>query len=278
MYKQIKTPNLDPVIYQGGKALTSWLGWCLAYVQTAFAAGWAGASAWQSWMSHTPVKHDNRNIPGGVYVPIWFDGYWSGHRYGHVAIYKDGKIWSSPLSNKPYADVFNSIEEVERRYGMKYVGWSEYVGSTRVIEKIHTASPEQVKALYLEILERPADAEGLKHYIKYTYDQVRNSLLGSAERQNLLRKKQEAQHRADEAKKEAERKARQAAEAENKKAQEVAQKAAEEAKRLAEAERQKKLEQAEQAASWRELAEEQRKTNSLLGWIVDLLKRVFNVK
>ena len=44
-------------------------------------------------------------------------------------------------------------------------------------------------------------------------------LLGSVERQNLLRKKQEAQHRADEAKKEAERKAREAAEAENKKAQ-----------------------------------------------------------
>ena len=44
-----------------------------------------------------------------------------------------------------------------------------------MIEKIHTASPEQVKALYLEILERPADAEGLKHYIKYTYDQVRRS-------------------------------------------------------------------------------------------------------
>ena len=152
MWKQTKNPNLDPVIYQGGKALTSWLGWCLAYVQTAFGAGWSGATAWSSWESHTGGKHADRNIPSGVYVPIWFDGWWNGHRYGHAAIYKDGKIWSSPLSNKPYADVFNGIAAVERAYGMKYVGWSEFVGPTRVIEYVNNnITLPQLQAIFREL-------------------------------------------------------------------------------------------------------------------------------
>ncbi|MFI8694229.1 hypothetical protein [Dietzia maris] len=81
-------------------------------------------------------KHSDWNIPSGVYVPIWFDGYWNGARYGHVAIYKDGVVWSSPFTNKGTHDRIGSIAEVERIYGMKYIGWSEDIGGTRVIEQL----------------------------------------------------------------------------------------------------------------------------------------------
>ena len=138
MYKQLKIPNLDPFVYQNGEALTSWLGYCLAYVQTAFGSGWAGADAWQGW-AMTKKKHKDRNFPKNVYFPIWFDGWWDGYRYGHVAIaHYDGsslKIWSSPITNKPYADIWTSIEQVEQNYGMTFVGWSEDIGGTTVISK-----------------------------------------------------------------------------------------------------------------------------------------------
>lgn len=299
-YRQVKTPNLDPVIYQGGKILYNWLGWCLAYVQTAFGAGWSGSTAWQGWTTHTSGKHADRNIPKGVYVPIWFDGYWNGQRLGHVAIYRDGKIWSSPVSNKPYADTWSSIAAVEKAYGMRYVGWSEFVGSTRVIQKVATVTDAQIKQAYLDILERKADANGLKHYRAqvnkgWSLTDIRNDLLKSTERKKLLAKKEADRKKAEEAKKMAEAARiaaeKAAAEAEAKKTAEAearakaeaeklaeeARKAQEEADRLAEEERKKKEEQAEKAPSWKDLEAEQKTTNNLLQQIINLIRRIFNI-
>ncbi len=282
-YKQTKTPNLDPVIYQGGKPLYDWLGWCLAYVQTAFGAGWSGSTAWDGWSNRTAGKHADWNIPQDVYVPIWFDGYWQGNRYGHVAIYKDGVVWSSPYKSKPYADKLGSIQEVERIYGMKYVGWSEFVGPTRVIEFVNNnVTLEQLKGLYLEILERPVDNDAIAHYVgKRTYDFTRNDLLQSQERKNLLAAKEAARKAAEDAAKKAEELRLAALEAEKQKEverlAEEARKAQAEADRLAEEERKKKEEQAQKAPSWEELAKEQQKTNSLLQQIIDFIKRIFNI-
>src|ERR1044071_7786447 len=130
-YRQLVNPNLDPYIRQGNSVLTDWYGWCLAYVQSAYAVGWSGSNAWEAWSGRIAVRHADRNIPGGVYVPIWFSGYGG---LGHVAIYKDGQVWSSPWHHKPYADVLNSIEETERIYGVRYEGWSEDLAGRQLIE------------------------------------------------------------------------------------------------------------------------------------------------
>lgn len=138
---QLITPNLDPYLYQNGAVLTDWYGWCLLYVQTAFTTGWAGSNAWEAWTDHIKIKHLNRNIPSGMYVPIWFSGYGG---LGHVAIYKDGQVWSSPWHHKPTADVMSSITEVERIYHVTYVGWSEDIGGMQVVE--YTPDPVVVPA------------------------------------------------------------------------------------------------------------------------------------
>lgn len=169
-YKQTKQPNLDPYINQGGVVLNDWLGWCLAYVQTAFGSGWAGPNAWDSWVNRTKVKHADRNLPSGVYVPIWFSGYGG---LGHTGIYKDGKVWSSPYRHKPYADVLNSIAEVERIYGVTYVGWSEDIAGTRVIEYVPTVTEQEVRQAYRDLLQREADAGGLKTYLNSGFNIAR---------------------------------------------------------------------------------------------------------
>lgn len=110
---QVKSPNLN---------VQTSLGMCLKYVQDAFDSGWAGSYALQGWRDIVKKKHANRNIPAGVYVPIWFEGHWNGANYGHVAIYKDGVCWSSPYTNKGTHDQLGNIETVERVYGMKYNG------------------------------------------------------------------------------------------------------------------------------------------------------------
>lgn len=139
-----RTPNVDPYLVQGGVTLNSWLGWCLLYVQTAFSAGWSGATALDGW-NMSAGKHQDRNLPSGVFVPIWFN-HWGTYggvykNWGHCAIYKDGKIWSSPLSHKPYADIFGSIGEIEQRFNAKYIGWTEFVGNARVLKPAPAPAP-----------------------------------------------------------------------------------------------------------------------------------------
>lgn len=143
-YQQVRSPNLNPYIYQEGKLLTDWYGWCLAYVQTAFAAGWAGSNAWEAWSERVNVKHGDMNLPGGVYVPIWFSGYGG---LGHVAIYKDGQVTSSPWHHKATPDVMSSIAETERIYGVTYVGWSEDIGGTTVIQSVPDAPLYSITAI-----------------------------------------------------------------------------------------------------------------------------------
>lgn len=126
MWEQAKKPNLN---------VKTSLGMCLKYVQDAYGSGWAGSYALQGWNDLVKFKHRDRNIPSGVYVPIWFEGYWNGVNYGHVAIYKDGIVYSSPYTNKTTHDQLGNIATVERIYGMKYIGWSEDIGGTRVIKE-----------------------------------------------------------------------------------------------------------------------------------------------
>lgn len=139
---QVKSPNLNVQTY---------MGWCLTYVQDAFGLNWTGSYALDGW-SRNKLNHEDRNIPSEVYVPIWFDGYWDGERYGHVAIYKDGVVYSSPWSEDSAAykrhDTITSIAETERIYGMRYIGWSEDMNGQIVITKEDGMNSNHVMTLF----------------------------------------------------------------------------------------------------------------------------------
>jgi len=203
MARQLITPNLDPVIYQGGVALDNWAGWCLAYVQTAFGTGWAGPTAWDSW-GRSQFKHEDRSYPRNVYFPVFFShfgNYGLGYmNYGHVAIAyvrDDGQmqIWSSPASNKPYADVYSSIEAIERTYNSKYVGWAEDLSGQRVIELTATnqvaegGTVDTIKSMYWRLLGREAPQDDINTYSQvvgtkgweFVYNDLKNSGEGQAD-------------------------------------------------------------------------------------------------
>lgn len=151
-WKQTLYPNLDDkklVVYYKGKPLTDWLLWCLAVAQKTFNVAPFAESAQIAW-SWNNTKHQDRNLPDGCFVPIWWTGGYK--NYGHVAIAKRTgnriQIWSSPYTRKPFFDYFEgelnaTIDTVSRIYGVVYAGWTETMNTTRVVEWVN---PPQLKS------------------------------------------------------------------------------------------------------------------------------------
>ncbi|MFC7945258.1 peptidoglycan DD-metalloendopeptidase family protein [Microbacterium oxydans] len=112
-------------------------------------------------------------------------------------------------------------------------GFAGRIDPMPFISTVKTATADEIKRAYLDILERPADAGALTHYAKYPIDFVRSDLAASQERRALdARKAEAARLAAERAQAEAAQQAADAVKAaEAKKALEAAQKA--EADRLA---------------------------------------------
>ena len=151
-WKQTIYPNLDDkklVIHYQGKVLLDWFLWCLAVTQKVFGVAPFAESAQIAW-SWNNTKHQDRNLPDGCFVPIWWTGGYK--NYGHVAIAKRTgnriQIWSSPYTHKPFFDYFEgelnaTIDTVSRIYSVAYAGWTETMNTTRVVE---WGNPPQLKS------------------------------------------------------------------------------------------------------------------------------------
>jgi len=150
-WKQTIYPNLDDkklVVYYQGKPLLDWFLWCLAVAQRTFNVAPFAASAQIAW-NWNNTKHQDRNLPDGCFVPIWWTG--GTGNYGHVAIAKRSgnwvQVWSSPYRHKAFFDYFEgelnaTIDNISRIYGVSYAGWTETMNTTRVVEWVN---PPQLK-------------------------------------------------------------------------------------------------------------------------------------
>ena len=150
-FKQKIFPNLDDkklVVNYQGKPLLDWFLWCLAVAQKTFNVAPFATTAQIAW-NWNNTKHQDRNLPDGCFVPIWWTG--GTGNYGHVAVAKRTgnriQIWSSPYRHKPYFDYFEgelnaTIDNVSRIYGVAYAGWTETMNTTRVVEWVN---PPQLK-------------------------------------------------------------------------------------------------------------------------------------
>ena len=152
-WKQILKPNLDDnpnnplYVWQNGQILTDWYGWCLAVVAASYGAKGSSYSAKTAWQS-CGTKHRDRNIPEGVYVPLWYEG----GDFGHVVIgYRSGNnltVWSSPYTHIATFQKFSG----EMNWLLDYIGngylcgsfsgWSETVLDSRVIEAYSESKPQ----------------------------------------------------------------------------------------------------------------------------------------
>lgn len=94
------------------------------------------ASAWEN----AGIRHKDRNpldIPRGV--PVFWTGGSAGH--GHIAISTgDGYCWSTDIERPGFFDHVR-IADIERRWGLPLVGWTEDLNGVRV----WTAPPAPTK-------------------------------------------------------------------------------------------------------------------------------------
>lgn len=134
-------------------SVNDYAGFCLRFTQSVYGAPARYASAKEAWDA-TSYKHGTEESIPYVSVPVWFDHYGTyGNpptyaNWGHVVTYFPGRGYlSSPLGKLgTYGQSwFDSIDQVERAFDAKYVGWSEDINGLRVSEV--TNSPVNSKGV-----------------------------------------------------------------------------------------------------------------------------------
>lgn len=186
-WKQTIYPNLDDkklVIYAQGKVLLDWFLWCLAVTQKVFGVAPFAESAQIAW-SWNNTKHQDRNLPDGCFIPIWWTGGYK--NYGHVAIAKRTgnriQIWSSPYTRKPFFDYFEgelnvTIDTISRIYGVSYAGWTETMNTTRIVEWVNPPQLKSNEEIAAEIWQKKwGDGEERKRRLAaagYSWDAIQS--------------------------------------------------------------------------------------------------------
>lgn len=123
--QQLVQPNLN---------ISGSIGLCLDYARRVFRAPAGNATAWIAWNA-TQYKHLDQDFPD-VAILQWYSFISGGANLGHVTVNVPGVgIYSSPYERGTTHAVLSSVSEVERIYGVKYVGWSEDINGVRVAEE-----------------------------------------------------------------------------------------------------------------------------------------------
>lgn len=140
-WQQLVTPDTSVKDYAG---------FCLRFVQSVNGSPARYASAWDAWEA-TQRKHATRDLPE-VSVPCWFE-HWGTYgeppsyaNWGHVVQYVPNRGFvSSPVGKLgTYGQSwFATLEEVERAFNAKYVGWSEDINGLQIVSYSNTPSPQQ---------------------------------------------------------------------------------------------------------------------------------------
>lgn len=137
MYDQLRAPNLSTVGYPEE---------CLVYVRNVYGIPSKYATAALGW-EYAAYRHVGEQPPSDVSVPVWFK--WGTE--GHVAVWVPGVgIYSTTAQG---VKIFGSIQALINYIGggIEYLGWSEDVDGTRVVQPAVVPAPvnnhdETVKA------------------------------------------------------------------------------------------------------------------------------------
>jgi hypothetical protein len=115
-------------------------------VQAVYNAPIRHRSAWLAWEA-TKDKHTEQLPP--VSVPVWFSHYgtYQGEyaNWGHVVAHIPGVGFLSSPAKGVGSEMLGSIQEVERRFNSKYVGWSTDINGLTVAQDIPDPQPSGKK-------------------------------------------------------------------------------------------------------------------------------------
>jgi hypothetical protein len=154
MWKQLVNPNTKTEDYAG---------MCLQFAQKVYNAPVKYATAWASWQA-TPNKHTNRNLPNASTV-IWFD-HWGTYnnvygQYGHVCAWVPGLGFLSSPTQGYGQQIFSTIEDVEKSFNAKFVGWTETLNGLQIIEHFNDNNNEEIETSNMYIRNKITGQIGL---------------------------------------------------------------------------------------------------------------------
>jgi hypothetical protein len=115
-------------------------GWCQRWAEQGFGLNGLYPSAYDAWRA-VPSKRAGTPPSDGNYYLIYFDGWFYGHRYGDVAVYRNGRVWSG--SNVKWRTTSTTLAGYKAWIGTPYLGWSEFCGAKR-IATIPPATPQRI--------------------------------------------------------------------------------------------------------------------------------------
>lgn len=190
-------------------------GWCEGFVEGAWGqaslpkqdskGNWYTTGVYGSAIDKWNVNPGNGNHPGelppsGVTVPVYFS--LGNEADGHTAIsLDDGSVASSTQpGTHPQGFIHPNLQNLINIYakyngGCTYLGWSEYVGTMRVVQPVNQPSQggdtdmitnAGLNAIYWAYLGREPDQSARDHYVgNYTVDFVADDILASDERKQF---------------------------------------------------------------------------------------------
>lgn len=138
-YRQVHAPDSSTQDYAG---------MCLRFTQSVYGAPAQHRSAWDAWQA-TQFQHGTGEDLPAESVPVWFSHYGtygnppSYENWGHVVAKIGDRFLSSPVGRLgTYGQSwFDSIEQIERTFNARYVGWSEDLNGLRIVEPTSDPTP-----------------------------------------------------------------------------------------------------------------------------------------
>jgi hypothetical protein len=181
MNQQLVTPNT---------AVTDGTGWCLRFTQKVWGAPARYKSAWDAWNATTLKHAPTENIPTDVSVVVWFE-HWgtygeNGNSYygnwGHVVSWIAGRGYLSSPTRGTGQQWFGTIQEVERAFNAKYVGWSEDINGLRVVNVDSNNGENDMATLYWTdgpIYALAGDGVGEAAWLEFTDQKLAGQIAGA---------------------------------------------------------------------------------------------------
>ena len=117
----------DQMRYWSRQKKTGVKGMCLKYCRLAYDIPPKYPSAIQAW------KGSKRKVLDANLAPVGAAHFWEIGKFGHISIQSRqfGKVWST---DAPHTDRIGkvSIDWFEKRWGAKYLGWTNEVNGKRI--------------------------------------------------------------------------------------------------------------------------------------------------
>jgi hypothetical protein len=155
-------------------------GWCLWYVQEALGVPHLYKSAWEAYQ-HTTRKRGGTAPNGGI---IWFE-HWGTYgtpptygNWGHVVFKWNNKFYSSPAKGFGF-DTYGTVQQIEKVYNSKYIGWSEDISGVNIIERINMPTEKDVREYFLTYEGREPTTKEVRDYTEKSWRYLTDKLLAS---------------------------------------------------------------------------------------------------